>query len=461
MTNEARLGAEERLLDAALAQVFASPRPAVVPARTTLWWAAVGGLALLVLGGVKLLHGQRAAVLLQDPQPVVAPEPELPPACLARGAEEIAVLPANVQNLIVEQVRPAELGLLQAFRDLRRLELRWEPPPEGGAGPRGPRFWRQPKPELLAPLAALPELSELQLPRDMAVAPSHVEALAKAPHLRLLVLPGAAVLDASMAAALRGLPRLTGVRLEMAHVTVSFLAGLQGLLRLECIACTGLDDDAVAAIGRQTSIQHLALTHQNGGSRAKGPLSVAAFRTLATMPALRSLDLEESEVGEEQLQLLPVPLQRLSLGSRHVDFAVASALGRLVNLQDLTVGAGNDPKAGERLAKVLGTLPLHRLAYRGNATAKLLSAAAALPNLRELEIQAFSALDLQPLAAAKELSALTVLATYRHRPLVAELAPLAKSKTLRRLHLVGVEGTPEEVAAVVGSTVEITMTPGL
>ncbi|MFY9342923.1 MAG: hypothetical protein WAT39_10570 [Planctomycetota bacterium] len=463
MTILERSPAEERLLDAALVQVMvghaAGSRP--VPHRRHGYLAAAV-LALAAVVGTQWLAGRNDRVpAVQDQEPV--PE-TLPKAVIAHDVDALATLSVDLQNLVCELRSPAELEQLRRFQALRRLVLRNDPPPLGGAGPSGPRFWLDPKPEALAPLATLPELRELHWPRAMRVQGKHIEALAPAPQLRSLVLPEQTRCGDDLVPALAKLSRLESLRLESLLVPAPLLAALATLplRRLEFIACAGLDDNAFRSLQAMRSLVALAITHQNGGSlqvdgviHGKGPLTASSFAAIAALPALRELDLEESELRDELLQELPARLHWLNLGSRHVDFAVASGLRRLGELRDLAVGAGVGTEAAERMVDVLGTLHLTRLEYRGVLTADLLAAIARQPDLTTLAIQLFGNADLTPLADAPKLRSIEVLSTYRYKPSIEDLAPLARCRHLRSLRLVDCALDVEAVRAVVGEAVVV------
>lgn len=428
MRDKAEVEACERMLDAELTQLFAD-RAAVdlAPGRAFGWRRlAVTAAALAIVGA---LWFERSA----GPSAPFAQEPvdwqaALPAAVTAASLDELAALPADVQNLRCALPSPADLLRLGRLRQLRRLELVAEPPSANAffgaprpTEPPGPQPWSDPAPSDLAPLLALPELRELQWPRVMRVTSLHVETVAPSPQLRAIVLPEGTQLDADLASALAKIARLDTLRVEFAAVPVAFVAAIARLRlrRLDFLACAGIDQDTLAPLRATPTLTALGLTFQLGSvitdaagvRHTKGPISPATMDAIAALPALRDLDLEECDLTDEVLQRLPAGLTRLSLGSRHVDFAVATALARLPNLRALTVGAGSDREAAERMAKALAAWRLQRFEYRGIVTPALVSAIAAQPELTELRLHWFARVDLAPLAEAKALRTLRLCVT--------------------------------------------------
>jgi hypothetical protein len=468
--------ADERLLDATLQQLLQPPASAASAAPASglrrAWFAAAALLGIAVVVGTMVLSRQEAAVpAVQDPEPrVPVIEPPLPLEVFTQNVEQIDALPPETQNLRCKLWAPSELANVQRLTALRRLVIQKDVQPTGGAGPSGPELWTDPKPQLLAPLLALPELREISWPQAMRVQAKHVEALVAAPQLQSMTFVCDRVVQGpELADALAKLPRLAELGFLCVPIQSGFLDRLVKLplSRLSFLGCPGLDDDALQKISTMRSLRALSLTCLNGGSAATGggrslplgKLTAAGLTSIGRLPALRELGLDESELGEELLQLLPPRLEKLDLGNRFVSFGVATAVKPMAGLRDLTVGTGLGVEGAERMASLLGTLRLQRLDYRGMTSAPLLQAIARQPELETLSLKLHGGEDLAPFAQAPRLRNLDLSNTkdgLRPRPVTLDvLRPLAGCKALRRLRLVDCELGAAEVQALLGGEVQV------
>lgn len=445
-----RSPAEERLLDASLAQLFGRQAPVARAAnRRQRWFAAA--LLLLGLGVVAataLWEGGRHGPA-QRPAQEPTPHP-LPPPVTAQDVAELGALPATTGNLVARMIDPGELTALARLTKLRRLQV--IAMPTGGRAPSG-EAWHSARTaaDVLRPLAALPMLEELELPFHLQLRPEQLQPLRMLPNLRSLSLTTAAPADAELGTALRALPALREIRLRGSLVETALFTELAGhpLRSLSLSACPGLDDDAFAAIARLRTLRRLEITCQNSegtaatanGSAPLRTLDAAAFAAFAALPELRELLLDESAFDDRMFARLPVGLERLDLGQRPMGSLVAEALRRLGSLRDLTFGCGLDPAPA---ADLLGALRLRRLDYRGrDVSPELLRAIGAQPDLEELSLRVRSpSIDLSPLVAAPRLSTIEIRAWQngafggvREGPGIDQLRALRACAPLRRLVL--------------------------
>ncbi len=460
--NTERHPAEERLLDAALAQVLAVREPAVAPRRRHLLAAA------LVLLGVGVVAATMWS-LRQRNDVAVAPEPQepesapLPMEVHADGAAALAELPAGTVNLVLATMGPDDLVALRRFPGVRRLALRAKPG-IAGAPPAGPT-WDAARDlaDALRPLADLPMLEVLELPWPLEVQPAQLAPLAGLRHLRSLKF-GNAICTPAHADALAVLPALRSLTLLIAAVDAAFLRRLglapRPVTELNLEGCPGLDDEAFAALGTLRSLRQLSVSDQDsegttsvaGKSYRFRTLGAAAFAAFATLPELRELRLDESAFNGALLAKLPLGLRLLDLGFRPMNGAEAAHLARLTNLRKLTFACGLAP---EDAVDVLPSLHLTDLDYRGSLTRELLAAFAAQRGLESLAVRIRSEIDLASLASAPALRVLTLRGQrldgkVEFTPTLAMLRPLAASTSLQQLSLIDLDLPSDQVAALFG-----------
>jgi hypothetical protein len=445
--------AEERLLDAALAQHFASASSAAPPATTPRWL-----LAALVLLGIVVTAAtmwQTRTVPreeAQDPQPV-----PLPAEVTGSGVTQLQALPVDTENLLAKLVDPRDLPVLKRFPQLRGLRLSAEEVHIAGINTRKyhPK-WSAPADDLLTPIAALRRLESLSLPSHrMPLGPALLAPFADHPTLRELTLTGHQfALDEALVAALAKIPRLRGLDLHFVAVTADTLRAV-ATLPLESIElrfCHDLDADGWQALMTMRSLRSLSFTDWSWGAvpgRAKAPAgwrpTPVDLRHLSRLPQLRELELLSCDVDDEQFAALPDTLTTLRLASTKLTPNGIGALGRFVALRELrfdTKSGGttfaslfepdNEP-AAEAFAAALTTLKLRSLFYRGALLPAVANAIGKQADLHDLTIQ-----SKQPAAD----TASTLLRDLRlHRlswqaPVTADLLlALAKQPDLHELEL--------------------------
>ncbi len=480
--------AEERLLDAALAQVLRPVRTTTTPRSTRRMLAAA-----LVLLGLTIVGA--TAWLVREPQRDDAQEPEaapMPAEVPGEGRAGLEALPVTTENVLAKFTDPRELPVVARFERLRALRL-W---PEkttilGISTGTYHGAWSKPPADLLAPLAKLTRLEVLGLPHELAVSPELLAPLAGHPSLREIqfVRDGFAI-DERLVAALAKVPRLRSLHLSFVPLGDRALLHLAALplTSLELEWCGGLDAAGWQAIASMRTLQRLAFRdwawNVKQGEPAWRP-STEDLRRLAGLPRLRRLELLDCAVDDEQLAALPDTLTTLSLFGTKLTPEGIGGLRRLAALRELDFvqrGAAiadlfkpdSDEAAnafGEALSSLrlrrlhyrgaltptvadaigeqsgidelsitckkcsdttfLAALPLHRVVWRGPVTADLLEALASRPDLRELELPT-SIPDATPLAAAPRLERLTLVGD-GIAPSV--LAPLAHSPALREIVL--------------------------
>ncbi|HEX5050301.1 MAG TPA: hypothetical protein VFZ65_00885, partial [Planctomycetota bacterium] len=398
-----RNAAEERLLDAAMAEVFGREP---VRAHRALHRYLAAALLLLGVGVVALTlwlpRDDRAPATMQQP----AQEPPLPDEVSAEDEAGFAALPADTVNLVAWLSGPEQMRWLLRFRGLRRLVVLGMP-----SGAASQWAGASAQDTALAPLRALTALEEVQLPFDLVVRPEHIAALRELGSLRTLAF-GNVVASPELADAVVALPALQELRLTMVAAGAPFFARLaragRPLRGLELNACPGLDADAWHAIAALSGLRRLVVTCQHegttrvaGATHKLGTLGDEAFAAFAALPDLRELGLDESSFDDRMLLRLPKGLQLLDLGDRPMGALAADALRPLAALRDLTFGCGLDAAVA---AEVLGALHLQRLDYRGWLQPEVLRAVAAQPGLVEFAARLRAPIDLAPLATAPRLA---------------------------------------------------------
>lgn len=451
-----RDGVEERLLDLALVELLgraAGPATTTAPRRASPLVAAcmVIGVAVVLAVAWSMRTPAATEVPFASPQ-----DPSVEPTRVV-GRAGIEKLPAATRDLQVALAEPAEIEALARLRLLRRLDLQFVVTP-GGNGPDNGAWWRKhlearqalrlafAGADVFSTLGSLRTLESLHLPPGLPSTPEQLAFLRRL-QVRSLSFLEVDLRSAGMRDALVAAPSCRELRLIGALVDAPLFAALRPLHleRLELLACSGLDDVAWQAIARLETLQHLEVTSQTGGSvgyqganHPLGTLGDAAFDALAGLPALRHLGLDESAFPDDLLVRLPASLQSLDLGHRPMREGAARMLRRLTGLRRLTFGCGLDEASA---CAVLPSWSLEQLDYRGKAVgSRLLAAIAAQPGLQELALHVGERVDLTPLANAPRLRVLELRSVDPWRSnapglSLAQLAPLAECKGLRRLRL--------------------------
>ncbi|MCU0863114.1 MAG: hypothetical protein MUC36_04925 [Planctomycetes bacterium] len=454
--------AEERLLDAALAQHFASASAAAPPATTPRWLLAALVLLGIVVTAATMWHTRTAPRdEAQDPPP--AP---LPTEVTGSGKTELLALPVDTENLLAKIVDPRDLSTVTRFTQLRRLRLSAEQIHIAGikSGRLHPQ-WSDPPQDLLAPLATLPLLESIHLPTQLRVAPELLAPLAAHQTLREVTLAGYGItIDGNLRAVLAAIPKLRHLHLHGVDIEGSVLEHLTALPlhSLEMASCSGLDPTDWAALVTMRTLQHLSLQdwsydqltrftfregteqHDAASKRVWHP-TAEHIRALAGLPNLRRLELHQCSLDDEQFAALPETLNGLSLRNTRLTPEGIGALSRLVALRELhfdtrargytlaDLFAPDDEPAAEAFAMAIPTLRLRSLEYHGALPPSVANAIGKQTELRELTI-----VSKRPAAdtATTLLRALRLHRLSWQAPVTSDLLlALAKQPDLRELEL--------------------------
>lgn len=451
MSSSAKLPAEERLLDAALAQVLAAPVPrtrAAAPSRGLL-------AALLLLGGAVV-----ATLMWQVPAPGrdEAQEPATFPLheeISGEGRAGIEALPNDTVHLFAKLVDPRDLDVVTRFEGLRALRL-WPLKVRLLGIDTGTHHtaWREPPADLLQPLAQLRHLEVLRLPHELFVTPALLAPLAGHPSLReLQLVRDAFSIDDAFVAALAQVPRLRSLHLHHVHLDGTTLRALAKLpltsLRLDY--CDGLDADGWQALQTMRSLQRLAFTDWSWdvvpGRKDSAPgwrPTPDDLRQLHRLPDLRALELRGCALDDAQFAALPDTLTTLHLVGTRLTPDGTAALRRFVRLRELELStkstgmtiadllAPDSEPLADAFAAALQPLRLRRLRYAGALTPAVAQAIGAQRALQDLRLSAKRA----PAAAADMLAHLRLQRLVCHAPLTAELLrALSQQSELSELEL--------------------------
>lgn len=480
-TREPLHPAEERLLDAALAQHFAGTHAAAPTPHRSRWLAAA--LLLLGLGVVAATMWQvRQAPTdeIQEPEP--AP---LPPEVTGDGKTQLAALPPTVPHLFAKLVDPRDLPVLTRFTALRGLRLWAEKIHVAGinTGQYHGR-WSSPPDDLLQPLAGLHQLEVLKLPRDLVVTPALLAPLAGHPTLRELQLVGSLtrdnqVVDAALVEALAAIPKLRALHLMFVRVDGDVLPQLAKLPleSLELEWCNGLDAKGWAALLSMRGLRRLSFkdwdwhtdTVAKEGPRPWRP-QAADLRRLHELPQLRTLELRACQVGDEELAAVPDTLHALAVQGHELSPEGCGQLRRFVRLRTLewTIGRWqpnnfferDDPAtkdaAADATAAALGTLHLQTLRLVGELTPELRAAIVAQQDLAELSITGNRIDDLTGFGSLAKLTRLKLAELRTPGGLTVDtLLPLRSCAALRELEVHAHDIDDNAVKALFGERVAV------
>lgn len=448
--------AEERLLDAALQQLF-SGTAAGAAARTTMRrsppWLLVAML-LLGLGVTATLMWQAREVQrdeAQDPQ-----RGEHGDEVLVRSRAELDALPATTTHVRWFLVDPRELPAIERFEGLRALRL---VPLRGtlfGLQTGYHRSWTDAPADLLQPLAKLTKLEVLSVPSSLLATPDSVRPLADHPTLHTVELFGMRREQVALPKLpLAQIPQLRTLVLTILPVDTAFLRDLARLplTSLELQFCRSLDAEGWATLCTMHSLQRLSFTGWNWNvqpGRNVDP-TPADLKLLHVLPDLRTLELLHCSVDAAQLEALPDTLTSLHLVGTNLGTSGLDGLRRFGALRELKINtrkpsdliAGvfdDDPvPEAEAFARALATLRLRSLHYYGALVPAVATAIGSQPDLRELTIDS-KVLAPEPLAMLLATARLETLRLRRtlasNRTKHQNLAPaLAGQHGLRTLEL--------------------------
>ena len=410
MTNEPMVHvAEERLLDAALGQVFARERGKAMVRRTSRWL-----LAALFLLGVTVT----AATMWQARGARTEPRDEaqdpgatsIHEEVKGEGRAGIEALPVTTTNLLAKLVDPRDLQVVTRFEHLRALRLWPEKSTFLGIRTGYHGSWTKPPADLLKPIAELKRLEVLRLPSELAVTPELLTPLAGHPTLREIQFVGDELnLDDGLVAAMAKIPQLRSLNLRFVPISGDRLHALAKLpvTSLELEFCRGLDANAWRAMPSLRALQRLAIHDWDWnvvvGQSKPAPgwtPTLADLGHLQELPDLRSLELLHCSVEDAQLAALPDALTKLHLFGTRLTPTGLDGLRRFSQLRDLLVDTrgesslllarmfGPDPlPAAEATASALQTLHLETLRYIGALTPTVATAIGAQAGLRDLTIE--------------------------------------------------------------------------
>jgi hypothetical protein len=425
--------AEERLLDAALQQLFADTSVGAAARTTTRrspQWLLVAML-LLGLGVTTTLmwqarDGQRDEA--QDPSRSGRSD-----EVRATSAAEIEALPATTTHLMLRLVDPRDLEAVARLTELRSLRLVWKQGTLFGLSMGYHRSWSNPPAELLQPLAKLTKLEELGLMATLTSAPDLLAPLADHPTLHTLRISG----DWPQARrrldlALGRIPKLRTIGFHLVPVDADLLREL-AKLPLTSFAleyCRGLDADGWQAICAMRSLQRLSLRDWSWNVKPGRDRDPPGWRPtpgelqhLRELTDLRTLELNHCPVDAEQLAALPDTLTSLHLWGNNLTPADFDGLRRFGNLRELHIDTrkrsnligsvfDDDPvPEAEAFGQALATLRLRSLHYSGALVPAVATAIGSQPDLRELTIDS----KVLPTEVLRTLLANTQIETLRLR----------------------------------------------
>ncbi len=410
--------AEERLLDAALQQLFAGTA-AGAATRTTMRRSPPWLLVAMLLLGVAV-----TATMMWQARQVQRDEAQDPSRSgrsdevRATSAAEIEALPATTTHLLLSLVDPRDLAAVTRLTELRSLRLGWKQGTLFGLSMGYHRSWSNPPAELLQPLAKLTKLEELGLMATLTSA-ELLAPLADHPTLHTLRISGEwPQARRRLDLALGRTPKLRTISFHLVPVDADLLGEL-AKLPLTSFAleyCRGLDADGWQAICAMRSLQRLSLQDWSWNVQAGRKVDPPGWRPtpadlqrLQQLPDLRTLELPHCGVDAAQLEALPDTLTSLHLFGTRLGADGLDGLRRFGALRELRIDTrkrssliasvfDDDPvPEAEAFARALATLRLRSLHYYGALVPAVATAIGAQPDLRELTIDS-KVLAPEPLA---------------------------------------------------------------
>lgn len=422
--------ADERLLDAALAQTYGGDGDSVwgtaLTTRRGPWLqAAVFLLGIGIAVAVFLGGGRRDQVTAQEPEPFAT-------VTTAKGRAAVEALPDDIANLTCWLLKTEDLRLLQRFRSLRRLQVLALDVSIAGIELRSKhKSWTKAPADLLAPLASLPALESLTLPMGVNLTAKHLTPLRTCASLwELHVMGNEIPLTEDFIAALDQLPHLRSLLLELVPCDAAVVRGLHklGLEGLQISRCEGFGAAAFAELCAMSTLRRLAL-HRFGtrrlGQEGKGNYwmpSAANLSQLQSLEHLRHMEFQSTLIGGAELKALPSDLTSLELSATEILPVDYMQMRRLPSLQRLKLRtarqtfsfaprdtAEQSEHAADTIADALSALPLREFEFDGLLTQPLLRQLGRQPGLRKLRLVARHFPPLDALATAPVLRSVMLL----------------------------------------------------
>jgi hypothetical protein len=333
----------ERLFAAELAAALDVPISAVAGHRDTLpvasrarWGKAAAVLLFGVIMTWLVAVQHASAPAMQGPEELEAPDPL--PIPYVQHAADIAKLTKNTRSLgFTWEVGENDLSSLTPLTALVRLRIF------------GPLRQDVMPPDLLDPIAALPEVEVLELPLFPGMTGKHLRQLAAAPKLRFLSLQLHRRLSIADIEALQALPKLCSLSLQGGRIdagTVRALSLLPTLDRLELSGVGGCTEVVLQELRTLHRLRRLGLTGLGKQPCAERlgettdddsvGLSPAVAKALAELPLLAEVALSHCAVTSDAIRALPPRLTSFSL-TRCPDAGadVVAALEHFPHLQRL------------------------------------------------------------------------------------------------------------------------------
>ena len=458
--------AEERLLDAALQQLFAGTAAGAAArstARRSPPWLLVAML-LLGLGVTATLMWQARELQRDEAQAPLRSEHG--DEVRVRSRAELDALPATTTHVRWSLVDPRELPAIERFEGLRALRL---VPQEGtlfGLKTGYHRSWTDSPAGLLQPLAKLKKLEVLGLPSRLLATQDVLGPLADHPTLHTVELTGAwPERPKRPILPLGRLPQLRAVSLDLMPIDAATLREVAKLplTSFELNYCRGLDADGWQALCTMRTLQRLSFSDWSWNVVPGRKVDPPGWRPtpndlqrLQALPDLRMLELLHCSVDAAQLEALPDTLTSLhlfgtNLGTSGMGTSGLDGLRRFGALRELKIDTrkpsnliasvfDDDPvPEAEAFARALATLRLRSLHYYGALVPAVATAIGAQPDLRELTIDS-KVLAPEPLAMLLATARLETLRLRRtlasNRTKHQDLSPaLAGQQGLRTLEL--------------------------
>ena len=441
--------AEERLLDAALQQLFADAAARAAPRRSPHWLLVA--MLMLGLGVTATLMWQASEVQRDEAQDSQRGQQD--DEVRVRSRAELDALPATTTHVRWSLVDPRELPAIERFEGLRTLRL---VPQQGtlfGLKTGYHRSWTDAPAGLLQPLAELKKLEVLGLPSSLLTTQDVLGPLADHPTLHTVDLTGAwPERPQRPILPLGRLPQLRAISLDLMPIDAATLREVAKLplTSFELKHCRGLDADGWQALCTMRTLQRLSFSDWSWNVQPGRKVDPPGWRPTPN-DLRRTLELMHCSVDAAQLEALPDTLTSLHLFGTNLGASGLDGLRRFGALRELRVDTrksshliasvfDDDPvPEAEAFARALATLRLRSLHYYGALVPAVATAIGAQPDLRELTIDS-KVLAPEPLAMLLATARFETLRLRRtlasNRTKHQDLAPtLTGQRSLRTLEL--------------------------